>query len=188
MELTDNEAREETNLRNEQTQGKPNAYQVDDDDNLTEEDLQHGYPTSKEDMKKQDAPGMEGQGMGGQNFGENNLTPSGDDPANPSQMAGYNNEYFRRTQPSEEHPENNNFKDPNQLGQANYSGAMAASQNGRSDEDSGETTSSGDEKQPDPQTQQPYQEGTADDDGNNDKKQVNIPGPNEVPDQQKVGE
>jgi len=34
----------------------------------------------------------------------------------------------------------------------------------------------------------PYQEGTADDDGNNDKKQVNIPGPNEVPDQQKVGE
>ncbi|MDN3583023.1 hypothetical protein [Mucilaginibacter flavus] len=188
MELRDDETREEKVLQNEQTQGKPNAYQIDDDSNLTEEDLQRGFFTSKEDMKKQDAPGMEGHGMGGQNFGENNLTPSGNDPANPSQMAGDNNEYFRRTQPAEEHPENNNFKDPKQLGQSNYSGTMTASQNGRSDEDSGETTASDDEKQPDPQTQQPYQEGTADDDGKTSDDQPNIPGPNEVPDQQKVGE
>jgi hypothetical protein len=188
MELTDNEAREETNLQNGQTQGKPNAYRVDDEDNLTEKDLQHGYPTSKDDMQKQDAPGMEGRGMGGQNFGENNLTSSADDPANPSQTAGYNNEYFRRTQPSEEHPENNNFKDPNQLGQSNYSAAMGVSQNGRSDEDSGATTDSGKSEEPNPQTQESYQEGTADDDGTGNKKQPNIPGPNEVPDQQKVGE
>lgn len=187
MELKDNEAREETVLHNGQTQDKPNGYRVDDDDNLTEKDLQRGFPVSKDDMKKQDAPGMEGHGMGGQNFGENNLTPSGDDQANPSQMAGYNNEYFRRTQPSEEHPENNNFKDPNQLGQPNYSGAIAASANDRSDEDNGKAAASDEDKQPDPQTQQPYQEGTADDDGKSEK-QVNIPGPNEVPDQQKVGE
>ncbi len=188
MELRDNENREENDLQNEQTQGKPNAYRVDDDDNLTEEDLQHGYPTSKDDMQKQDAPGMEGRGMGGQSFGENNLTPSGDDPNNPSQTAGYTNEYFRRTQPSEEHPENNNFKDPNQLGQSNYSAAMDASHNGRSDEDAGQTTDSEGNQPAKAESQQTYQEGTADDDGKGENKQANIPGPNEVPDQQKVGE
>jgi hypothetical protein len=188
MELKDNELRDDNGLQDEQTQGKPNAYRVDDDDNLTEEDLQHGYPTSKDDMQKQDAPGMESRGMGGQSFGENNLTPSGDDPANPSQTAGYTNEYFRRTQPSEEHPENNNFKDPNQLGQSNYSAAMDASRNGRSDEDSGETTSSEEDRQTTGEPEQSYQEGTADYDGPGEDKNANIPGPNELPDQQKVGE
>lgn len=188
MELKDNGFRESNNLQNEQNQNKPNAYRVDDDDNLTEEDLQHGYPTSKDDLQKQDAPGMESRGMGGQSFGENNITPSGDDPANPSQTAGYTNEYFRRTQPSEEHPENNNFKDPSQLGQSNYSAAMSASQNGRSDEDSGETTTSGEGNPAPSQSPQRYQEGTADDDGKGQDRQTNIPGPNEVPDQQKVGE
>jgi hypothetical protein len=184
MELRDNEHRDENILQNEPTQGKPDAYRVDDDDNLTEEDLQRSFLVSKDDMKKQDAPGMEGHGMGGESFGQNNLTPSGDDPNNPSQTAGYNNEYFRRTQPSEEHPENNNFKDPNQLGQSNYSAAMSAEENGRSDQDSGETTAS----EPTTEAQPKYQEGTVDDDGQGENKQVNIPGPNEVPDQQKVGE
>jgi hypothetical protein len=162
----------------------PNAYRVDDEDNLTEDDLQRGFPVSKDDMKKQDAPGMEGRGMGGQNFGENNLTPSGDDKANPSQNAGYTNEYFRRTQPSEEHPEDSHFTDPNQAGQSNYSQAIDAAKTGQSDKQPAQET----DKQAKPHPQHPYQEGTADDDGNSDKKQVNIPGPNEAPDQQKVGE
>jgi hypothetical protein len=188
MELTENELNDAQNNDQKPENDKPDAYRVDDDDNLEEKDLQHGFPTSKDDMKDQNAPGMEGHGMGGHNFGENNLTPSGDDEANPSQTAGYTNEYFRRTQPSEEHPENNNFKDTNQQGQPNYSAATGAAQTGRSDENSGQDTDSEGNKTPTPQTQQPYQEGTADDDGNNDKKQANIPGPNEVPDQQKVGE
>lgn len=170
---------------------KPNAYRVDDDDNLTEEDLQHGYPASKDDMKKQDAPGMEGHPMGGENFGQNNLTSSGDDKANPSQMAGNNNAYFGRTQPAEEHPENSNFTDPNQAGQSNYGQVMDATNNtGQSDQqpegDKEENDDDGGEKRPHPQ--QPYREGTADDDGDSSQKQVNIPGPNELPDQQKVGE
>ncbi|HEY9196079.1 MAG TPA: hypothetical protein VIM77_07425 [Mucilaginibacter sp.] len=166
MEFNDQElSNGEDNQAQRQENNKPNAYRVDDDDNLTEEDLQHGFPTSKNDMKKQDAPGMEGHGMGGHSFGENNLTPSGDDPANPSQTAGYTNAYFRRTQPAEEHPENNNFKDPNQLGQSNYSAAMGAEKNGRSDEDSGATTDSNGNREPFVQSQQPYQEGTADNDG-----------------------
>jgi hypothetical protein len=185
MALYDNEFQND-DYNSEQQNSKPNAYRVDDDDNLTEEDLQHGYPASKDDVKKQDAPGMEGRGMGGQNFGENNLTPSGDDKANPSQTAGDNNAYFGRTQPAEEHPENSNFTDPNQAGQSNYGQVMdATTQTGQSDQ---QPESGKDEEEKRPNPQQPYREGTADDDGDSDKKQTNIPGPNEVPDQQKVGE
>ncbi len=49
-------------------------------------------------------------------FGQNNLTPAGDDKANPSQNAGYDNAYFRRNEPSEEHPENSNFVAQEQQG------------------------------------------------------------------------
>ncbi|MDR6941098.1 hypothetical protein [Mucilaginibacter pocheonensis] len=188
MTLENNEFYDDDKDQQEQTSNKPNAYRVDDDSDLTEEDLQHGYPTSKDDMKKQDAPGMESRGMGGQSFGSNNITPSGDDKANPSQTAGYTNEYFRRTQPAEEHPENSNFTDPNQAGQSNYGQVMdATTQTGQSDE---QPESNNEENTPAqrPNPQEPYREGTADDDGNSDKKQVNIPGPNETPDQQKVGE
>jgi hypothetical protein len=147
---------------------KPNAYRADDEDNLTEEDLQHGYPTSKDDVKKQDAPGMEGRGIGGQNFGENNLTPSGDDKANPSQNAGYTNEYFRRTQPAEEHPENSNFTDPNQVGQSNYDKAKDIDATKTSQPDKQPVNDTDKQTRPKkPHPQQPYQEGTADDDGNN---------------------
>ncbi|WP_419698780.1 hypothetical protein [Mucilaginibacter sp. NFX135] len=165
---------------------KANAYRVDEN-NLTEDDLQRGFLTSKEDMKKQDAPGMESRGMGGQNFGENNVTPSGDDEANPSQNAGYTNEYFRRTQPAEEHPENSNFTDPDQVGQPNYSQAINAAETNQSDKRQ-ENNTDKQTQSPSPHPQQPYQEGTADNDGNNDKKHENISGPNETPDQQKVGE
>jgi hypothetical protein len=187
MALSDNEFQNDDH-NPEHNNSKPNADRVDDDDNLTEEDLQRGFLTSKDDMKKPEDPGMEGQGMGGQNFGKNNLTPSGDDEANPSQTAGYTNEYFRRTQPAEEHPENSNFTDPNQAGQSNYSQVMdAITHTGQSDEQPDDDNQD-DKTGQKPHPQQPYREGTADDDGKGDNKQANIPGPNEVSDQQKVGE
>lgn len=80
-------------------QNKPNAYRVDDGDDQDD--------TQPEEQAK---PVTEGQPMGGHSFGENNVTPSGDDKNNPSQNAGYSNEYFRRTEPAEEHTESNNFK------------------------------------------------------------------------------
>lgn len=169
-------------------ENEPNVYRVEDDENLTEEDLQRGFPVSKDDMRKQDAPGMEGHGMGGENFGKNNLTPSGDDQANPSQTAGYTNEYFRRTQPAEEHPENSNFTDPSQAGQSNYGQVMdATNHTGRSDQQP-DKGNQDDQTGQQPHPQQPYREGTADNDGTGEDKQVNVPGPNELPDQQKVGE
>jgi hypothetical protein len=65
-----------------------NAYRVEDDDNLEEEDLKRTFLFGKGKMKSTTDPGMEGQGMGGQNFGSNKLTPAGNDPANPPQNAG----------------------------------------------------------------------------------------------------
>ncbi|MDB5022830.1 MAG: hypothetical protein JWP78_585 [Mucilaginibacter sp.] len=143
MTLNNNELwnNDESDYSEQQDQNKPRAYRVDDDDNLEEKDLKRTYLFGDSKVKSTQAPGMEGQGMGGEHFGENNLTPSGDDQANPSQNAGYDNAYFRRTQPSEEHPENSNF--------------VAQDQQGKTGDTSGQT---------------------------------NIPGPNELPDQQKVGE
>jgi len=140
---------DERDAEHTENPSKPNAYRIEDDDNLEEKDLKTHYLFGDSEMKDTNAPGMEGQGMGGQAFGQNNLTPSGDDKDNPSRNAGKGNAYFNRTQPAEEHPENSNFKPGD-------------------DEDN-------------------YQEGTADNDGKGDA-QPNIPGPNELPDQQKVGE
>jgi hypothetical protein len=142
MLYKDDEFKNDKNDHSEQ-QNKPNAYRIDDDTNPDEKNLVRSM--IGDDDKK---PVREGQPMGGENFGANNVTPSGDDKNNPSQSAGYTNEYFRRTQPAEEHPEKTNFK----LGE-------------------------------DPK----YQQGTADADGQNNAK-PNIPGPNELPDQQKVAE
>nr|WP_294941994.1 hypothetical protein [uncultured Mucilaginibacter sp.] len=171
---------------NENTQ--PHAYEVKDDDNLEEKDLRRTFLFGSGDEEKQgDEPGLEGSPAGGQRFGENSNTPSGDDKNNPSQLAGNTNGYFARTEPSDEHPENNNFKDPNQLGQPNYTQAADAAKTGQSD-----TENTGPTKEDDPdvadaadnknESEVSYQEGTA------DGADVNIPGPNEVPDQQKVGE
>jgi len=74
---------------------KPNAWCVDDDDNLEQNDLE-GRPGDA-DIN----PVMEGKPMGGHGFGENNVTPSGDDKNNPSQNGGYSNPYFARTELSE---------------------------------------------------------------------------------------
>jgi hypothetical protein len=142
---------------------KPRAYQVKDDDNLEEKDLKRTYLFGHSKVKSMNAPGMEGQGMGGEHFGQNNLTPSGDDQANPSQNAGYGNAYFRRTQPSEEHPENSNF--------------VVQDQQGKADDPGGQPNIHGPNELPDqqkvgewngghtPNPQQNYQEGTADNDG-----------------------
>jgi len=120
---------------------KPNAYRVEDDNNLEEKDLKRTYLFGDAKMKSTDDPGMESRGMGGQSFGENNLTPAGNVEANPPQNAGEGNAYFRRTQPAEEHPEDENFVARDQEGEP----------------------------------------------GGN-KPEPNIPGPQELPDQQKVGE
>ncbi len=164
MALNDKEFLSEDSNHSEQQGKKPNAYRVDDDNNLTEADLQHGFPASKNDMKKQDAPGMEGHGMGGHSFGENSLTPSGDDEANPLLKVAYINAHFKQTQPIEEHLENSHFKDPDQLGQLNDDAAAVAAANRRPDEGGDGTTNVCDHIQ---QTRQTYQEGAADSDGNN---------------------
>lgn len=176
-----------TTMQLRENENTPNAYAVKDDDNLQEKDLQHSIVYKDGDVDENGMkPVREGTPMGGQNFGKNNTTPAGDDKNNPSQLVGYNNAYLSRTEPSEEHPENNNFKDPNQLGQSNYTQAADAAATGQSDtENTGpakkdEEAAEGDDNKN--QQNQSYQEGTADGDD------VNIPGPNEVPDQQKVGE
>jgi hypothetical protein len=143
MTTRDNEFRsdDKDNHTEQPNDDKPTAYRVEDEHNLEEKDLKRNYLFGEGKMKSADAPGMEGQGMGGSKFGQNNVTPAGDDKANPSQNAGYDNAYFRRNEPAEEHPENSNF--------------VAEQQQGGADKNVG---------------------------------QPNIPGPNELPDQQKVGE
>lgn len=144
---------------------KPNAYRVDDDENLEEKDLTRSGLFGGGKMKNTTDPGMEGQGMGGQAFGENNLTPAGNDNDNPPQNADEHNAYFSRTQPAEEHPENSNFVVKEQEGgpgkeeETNIPGPQELPDQQKV----GEDNSGGDEKQPNPQ--EPYREGTADDDG-----------------------
>ena len=119
---------------------KPNTY-LDDNDKISQ-------------VKRNPAnahPIREGQPMGGQKFGKNNNTPAGDDRNNPSQNAGYSNGYFARTEPSEEHPEDTNFK--------------AAYQNGEPDYTSAQPYARGQNKQVDNNTpnSNSYLQGTADD-------------------------
>ncbi len=75
--------------------------------------------------KSQTKPVREGQPMGGQKFGESGNTYAGDDKNNPSQNAGYTNEYFRRTEPSDENTEEINFKVKDQEGSPDYDKAQA---------------------------------------------------------------
>jgi len=142
---------------------KPNAYRVDNENK-----------EEKSEPVQQTKPVREGQPMGGQNFGSNNVTPAGDDKNNPSQNAGYTNEYFRRTEPAEEHTESNNFKSQDQEGRSDYDKATSKEP---------DPDRNGDKPQP----KQGYEEGTADNDGKSNVE-PNIPGPNELPDQQKVAE
>jgi hypothetical protein len=89
----------------EQTDNAPaGGYEVKDDDNLDESDLKRTI-FGGEDANP-DKPGYESHGMGGQAFGEISETRSGDDLANPS-----------RTEPLQEHPENQNIKPQDQQGE-----------------------------------------------------------------------
>ncbi|MFD0793881.1 hypothetical protein ACFQZX_09640 [Mucilaginibacter litoreus] len=176
-------------LQNDNQHEEPKAYRVNDDDNLEEKDLRKQTFLFGTEEKDGTEPGMEANGAGGQNFGESNVTPSGDDPNNPSQNAGYDNEYFKRAEPSEEHPEFQNFKDPNQLGQPNYSEATGAVPTGQSDEENAAPAKEGSDENKNDQNEN-FQEGTADNDGHNTgiNSDGDVAGYNELPDQQKVGE
>ncbi|MBS1528461.1 MAG: hypothetical protein JST19_22630 [Bacteroidetes bacterium] len=152
---------------------QPNAYRADDDKDLEEKDLKRTYLFGDAKMKSTNEPGMEGQGMGGQSFGSNNLTPAGNDKDNPPQNAGESNAYFRRTQPAEEHPEDENFVVKDQEGppgneeqEPNVPGPQELPDQQKVGEDYGDRESHV------PNPQQEYQEGTADNDGrkNPDKK------------------
>jgi hypothetical protein len=168
---------------------KPTASRVEDDSNLEEKDLRKTTFMFGSEEKDGTEPGMEANGAGGQRFGENSNTPSGDDGNNPSQNAGYSNEYFKRSEPAEEHPEQNNFKDPNQLGQSNYTESTGAVPTGQSDEENEgpEKEDSEDNKH---EQNTSYQEGTADNDGNTTGTNADgdVAGYGELPEQQKVGE
>ncbi|MFD1256746.1 hypothetical protein ACFQ3S_08050 [Mucilaginibacter terrae] len=91
------------------------GYKVEDDDNLEEKDLKRSFLGGEDANPNQH--GYESHGMGGESFGEINETRSGDDLANPSRNAGYTNDYFKRTEPLQEHPENQNFKPVEQEGE-----------------------------------------------------------------------
>ena len=140
----------------EQHDSKPTASRVDSDKNLEEKDLQRHYLFGKGKMKSVDDPGMEGKGMGGHHFGEHNLTFAGDDEANPSQNAGYDNAYFRRNEPAEEHPEDSNFTPDDEEEVPNIPGPLELPDQQKVGENKPKQA---------PNPQQEYREGTADNDG-----------------------
>lgn len=160
-----------------QSNAKPNAYRVDDDGNADEASLRKNYLTGGQ-MKSANAPGMEGEGMGGHKFGNENHPPTGDDPANPSRNAGYTNGYFARTEPSQEQPENNNFKSPQQQGEPNYHTAKSPNpdENKNQQEQQGNSGQSNTEHDEQHHHKQDYGSDAPE-----------IPGPGEKPEQQKVG-
>lgn len=144
---------------------QPNAYRVEDDNNLEEKDLRRKIFVFGEEEKKSNTVDEIGQEHGGHNFGKDNNTPSGDDANNPSRNAGYSNKYYKRTEPAEEHPEFNNFKDPNQLGEPNFTQSSVTAPIDQSDEGNGvdrqEDAGNGNSND----QNLSYQEGTADNDG-----------------------
>jgi hypothetical protein len=162
----------------EQINVRSGVQEAAGDHNLNEDDLTRTLFIREKDLHH---PVMEGKPMGGQLFGKNNNTPAGDDKNNPSQNAGYTNAYFARTEPMEEHPENSNFKDRHQDGSPNYASAQPRS-TFRNETPKPEKVERGNGENDRPHKGNTYQEGTVDNENNN------VPGPNEVPDQQKVGE
>ena len=184
MNFSDDELADDNKI-SPQTQEtvKPNAYAVDNGAGLDEKDLEKTFLFGKGDNP---ANPTEGAGAGGENFGQENLTPAGDDKNNPSQNAGYTNAYFARTEPADEHPEDSNFTAKDQDGAPDYSKAQIKTTMENTDPKP-EKVERGNGENDRPHPQQEYTEGTDDSDGTGDSE-VNIPGPNELPDQQKVGE
>ncbi|EHQ26068.1 hypothetical protein [Mucilaginibacter paludis] len=178
MNLQDEELLNAQDEQQEQnTHTTPTAERIDDD-NADEASLKRNYIIGGE-MKDANAPGMEGEGMGGEQFGGSSQPPTGDDPANPSRNAGYSNGYFSRTEPLEEDTENNNFKDQSQQGEPNYQQAQPG-------EDADEEQSAGEQGNTSEPGKADYkeEEQSGPDYGSNSPE---VAGPNEVPDQQKVG-
>ncbi|MDB5132230.1 MAG: hypothetical protein JWR02_1979, partial [Mucilaginibacter sp.] len=138
-----------------QVDPKPNAWRVDDDVNLDENDLE----SRRGDTNNREV--MEGKAMGGHNFGHNNRTPAGDDKNNPSQNAGYSNGYFARNEPLEEHPEDSNFKVQGQGGRPDYSKAQPSNITGEMPKPEKTERGNGVNDRPH-KGENSYQEGTAD--------------------------
>ena len=170
---------------------EPNAYRTDDGAGLDEKDLKKQYLFGKGNFEPHPT---EGHGIGGQKFGEENLTPAGNDKNNPSQLAGSTNAYFNRKEPSEEHPEDSNFTAKDQEGAPNYRKAISKTKTMENTSPKPEEIKRGDGENDRPHPQQPYTEDTDDSDGTDgddiakEERETNIPGPNELPDQLKVGE
>jgi hypothetical protein len=154
-------------------------------DNGTELDEKHLTRIFLFGKGKNPANPTEGKGFGGQKFGQENNTPAGNDKNNPTQMAGHTNAYFNRNEPSEEHPEDSNFTTPYQDGEPDYSKAQPYNTVMENTDPKPEKVERGNGENDRPHPQQPYTEGTVDDDG---ESKPNIPDPNGLPDQQKVGE
>ena len=167
------------NFNEDKTQ--PTATHVEDKGNIEEKDLEKTFLFGKGDNP---AHPTEGKGIGGENFGNNNLTAAGNDKNNRTQMAGHTNAYFDRNEPSDEHPEDSNFTAKNQDGSPNYSKAQKTTDMQNTDPKPA-PPERGNGENDRPHEQEPYVEGTDDNDGTDGP---NIPGPQELPDQQKVGE
>jgi hypothetical protein len=166
----------------EENKTQPGGRRVDDGAGLNEEDIEKTFLFGKGDNP---ANPTEGKGVGGQNFGEENNTTAGNDKNNPTQMAGHTNAYFDRDEPSDEHPEDSNFTAKDQEGTPDYSKAQPNNTTMENTDPKPEKVERGNGENDRPHPQQPYTEGTDDSDGSG---KPNIPGPNELPDQQKVGE
>ena len=179
MEPYDKEPTQDYPHHTEQTSNPPvSVTKVEDDDNIDEKDLKRSYLFGDSNDKDPDNKGYESHGMGGQSFGEQNVTRSGDDEANPSQNAGYDNDYFKRTEPLEEHPENNNFTPNSQQGAANTNMGQGDNTNDTGyREDPEQEKVGGGEPQVEGNinanggTDQQYQTGTADNDGTSNQHQ-----------------
>ena len=167
------------NFNEDKTQ--PTATHIEDRGNIEEKDLNKSLLFGK---GHNPANPTEGKGVGGENFGNNNLTPAGNDKNNPTQMAGHTNAYFDRNEPSEEHPEDSNFTAEYQDGSPDYDKAQKTTDMQNTDPKPAKPERGNGENDR-PHEQELYVEGTDDNDGT---AKPNIPGPQELPDQQKVGE
>jgi hypothetical protein len=176
MEFYDDEFWRDQN-RLSQTDAKPGGRSVEEGGELTEDDLHLELFAGNETR-----PVREGQPMGGQNFGKNNDTCSANDKNNPSQYAGDSNPFFKNTEPMEEHPENSNFKVPDQQGSPDYDKARPDAFKKTSEPKPEKVErGNGENDRPHKGGDQYQQEATEND-------QPNVAEPNELPDQQKAGE
>lgn len=179
MEFNNDKHLDDWDNHSNKTVDKPNAWRVNDAKSIKEANLERNlYGKSEHNMK----PVKEGQAMGGHSFGKASNTPAGDDKNNPSQNAGYTNAYFARTEPSEEHPEDSNFKVKNQDGEPDYAKAQPYA-NWKNETPKPEKPERGNGENDRPHEETAYQKGASD-----NENEPNLPDPNELPNQQNVGE